>query len=172
MNAKARKIVSIIVTALIAVGAVFFVIRNVRAPGQAKEETPVQPEEMLTVTIDIDCSIIYDDGNYEKLSQAVKDGGTLPKDGIIIENEEVELPENSTALDAVSRCCEENGIEIEITGGGGYGGYVRSVDGLSEGDCTQSSGWVYYVDGSEPDVGMSEHILTDGEEIKLEYILY
>ena len=43
---------------------------------------------------------------------------------------------------------------------------------LKEKDFCSSSGWVYYVNGSMPDVGIGSYIPSDGDEISLVFILF
>lgn len=44
-------------------------------------------------------------------------------------------------------------------------GYVKAIDGLSEGDKGNNSGWMFKVNGSHPKVGISNYYVEAGDEI-------
>jgi len=44
-------------------------------------------------------------------------------------------------------------------------GYVKTIDGLSEGDKGNNSGWMFKVNGSHPQVGIANYYVESGDEI-------
>ena len=77
-------------------------------------------------------------------------------------------------MDALEIVCEDNGLALDVKKAalGGMSDYVRGIGGLSEGDCTKRSGWVYYIDGAEPEYGLDDCELSDGSQLRLVYIVY
>jgi hypothetical protein len=51
------------------------------------------------------------------------------------------------------------------------GVYVYSIDGLAEKDAGSSSGWKYYVNGSEPTMPCSAYVLGEGDSVEWRYVL-
>jgi hypothetical protein len=51
-----------------------------------------------------------------------------------------------------------------------YGIYVAAINGLAEKEHGNNSGWVYSVNGTEPNVAASEYSLSDGDVVVWTYI--
>ena len=75
------------------------------------------------------------------------------------------LPAGSTVYDALANCGV--GFNAKSTG---YGMYVSSIGGLAEKDHGGMSGWVYSVNGAEPNVACSSYVLSGGESIYWSYV--
>lgn len=73
--------------------------------------------------------------------------------------------EGATVYDAL--CALGLGIGSQD---GVYGVYVSSINGLSEKDHGPSSGWMYAVNGSQPNVACSAYKLGDGDSILWRYV--
>jgi hypothetical protein len=54
---------------------------------------------------------------------------------------------------------------------GPMGVYVYSIDGLAEKEAGSSSGWKYYVNGSEPTTPCSAYTLGEGDSVEWRYVL-
>ena len=52
-----------------------------------------------------------------------------------------------------------------------YGIYVSAIDGLAEFEYGGSSGWMYSVNGSAPDVSCGKYVLKDGDRISWYYVV-
>lgn len=83
-----------------------------------------------------------------------------------IAKQSVQLAKDSTVYDAFVKTLDANGYSYE----GASSGYVKSItnpDGekLSEFDKGINSGWKYSVNGIEPDIGLRDYRLKDGDEV-------
>lgn len=150
-----------------AVAAVLLLIR----PAGDKPKMP-EPGGDVTVSVTIECPDILKEKNYKKLSQSVKDSGLLDG-GDTLAEQSVSMSD-ATALEALKAVCDDNELSLDIkpAAANGMTDYVYGIGGLCEGDCTKRSGWVYYIDGVEPDVGLGDYLLADGSELRLEFIVY
>ncbi len=135
------------------------------------EEKPSGGE--ISVTVTIECPDILEEQNYKRLAQPVKDSGLLDG-GAQLAKQTVTLSGDATALDALKKVCVQEGLALDIqtAAAGGMTDYVSGIGGLHAGDCTKRSGWVYYLDGSEPEIGLGDCPVTDGSDLKLEFIVY
>ena len=75
------------------------------------------------------------------------------------------LREGSTVYHAFVKALAEAGISAQ----GAESGYVRSITKggvtLSEFDRGENSGWLYQINGSNPQVGLTSYVLSDNDEI-------
>ncbi|OAS19895.1 S-layer homology domain-containing protein [Paenibacillus oryzisoli] len=83
---------------------------------------------------------------------------TLPKTTISVE-------EGKTAAYVIEKVLNEASIPFENSSGN----YISSVGGLAEFDGGVNSGWLYSVDGIDPEVGIADYILTKNASIILRY---
>lgn len=121
-------------------------------------------EEKCSVTISIRCDTAVANG----MNQQDKWKGVIPDDGCILPDTVVEMPENSTALDALCVARDEYGIQMEYSGGKKTA-YIEGIGNLYERDGGRWSGWMYSVNDQYPDVGCGEYILKDGDHLKWDY---
>lgn len=85
-------------------------------------------------------------------------------DGQVSASGSVELPEGSTAYDALVAL----GIPLDVRSTP-YGMYVAGINGLNEKDYGGSSGWLYFVNGSTHMVSATSYILADGDVVDWQY---
>ena len=158
-----------LLTILILAAATVGIILLIR-PAQGKN---MPSEGELTVSVVIECPDLMEEKNFKKLKQSVKDSGLLDG-GATIAEETVSLPDGSTAMDALKEVCGQNDLALDIQKAAvnGMTDYVSGIGGLHAGDCTKRSGWVYYLDGTEPDIGLEQCAVSDGCKLKLEFIVY
>ena len=67
---------------------------------------------------------------------------------------------------------QPNAFDALVSTGLGYtgsGNYVRSINGLAEFDHGRFSGWLYSVNGVEPNVGCGSYYLNDGDSVYWHY---
>lgn len=80
-----------------------------------------------------------------------------------------EVKEGSTVYQLLKKAAEANNIEVA----GLEKGYVRSMSyngqTFSEFDKGKSSGWLYYVNGELPLVGITDYVLSDGDKVEFLY---
>ena len=119
-----------------------------------------------TVTISIRCDEVLN--NYEKLDKALQSEEYVPPDGIILPETVCVLREGDTVFDILSLAARYYRIQLEYQGAdqnllGTV--YIQGIHYLYEFSCGSGSGWVYCVNGSFPNCGCSEYVLSDGDQI-------
>lgn len=77
----------------------------------------------------------------------------------------VELPAGSTAYDAL--LASGAAVNARATS---FGTYVAAIDGIAEREHGGMSGWVYAVDGYEPNTSAANYVLTDGSTLTWTYV--
>lgn len=84
-----------------------------------------------------------------------------------IENAEFIVEEGTSVLEATKIYCVANELDIEIDSAGGY---ITGLLGISDGDYSDNTGWVYTINGETVMVGADEQILKDGDKISWEFV--
>ena len=79
-----------------------------------------------------------------------------------------ELAEDTTVYDVLVSLLEDNKVDYSITGGSTFA-YVSSIGTLAERDYGPMSGWMYSVNGKQPDVGCGQYVLEKGDSVVWEY---
>lgn len=128
----------------------------------SKEERP-SGEHSCTLTIS--CATAIANSSLSEKKRTL-----LPSDGMILNNTELSYSEGESVFDVLKRVCMDNKIHLEfsitpLTGGA----YIEGINNLYEFDCGSISGWMYSVNGEFPNVGCSEYILSDGDDIAFLY---
>lgn len=121
-----------------------------------------QTEHGITVFVSADCTSVF--SHADRAAQGIQ----LPQDGEVIARCAVVLPESSTAFDALVEAARLQKITLDYINSLS-GAYIRGIAGLYELDFGSESGWLYYVNGDAPDRAISEYILSDGDDIFMEY---
>ena len=172
MKKAARKVLSGVSAGALIIGAAFGCFKLISFE---PTDSGVNGSPTVTVTLDIDFSEVLSDENYPRLDPAVKSTAALPEDGSFADDVTFSAESGTTALGVLEGYCADEGIMLDVKHGSealGMGDYVRGIGGLSEGDCTRRSGWIYLIDGSEPDVPMSAVTMEDGQSLEVRYIVY
>ncbi len=86
-----------------------------------------------------------------------------------IENAEFIVEEGTSVLEATQIYCVANELDIEIDSAGGY---ITGLLGISDGDYSDNTGWVYTINGETVMVGADEQILKDGDKISWEFVTF
>ena len=133
---------------------------------------PVEPEDVEisdvahTCTISISCATILDNMGWldpEKVE-------LVPEDGWILKPIEVTFYEGESVFNVLVRTCKQQGIHMEFVNTPIYNSaYIEGIHNLYEYDCGQLSGWVYKVNGWNPNYGCSRYALQDGDVIEWVY---
>lgn len=87
-------------------------------------------------------------------------------DNRVTKGEAVSLPENATAYDAL--CA--TGLSVE-SASSSYGTYVKSIGGLAEKEFGATSGWMYSVNGTSPEVACTSYVLKEGDKVEWSYVV-
>lgn len=124
---------------------------------------PAEPDAPKTQTISlsvtcrnaIDCGIL-DDPNFQ---------GVVPENGVYVDKGSMEFTAGETVLTVLKRCLKSQKIVYQIDSSG----YVKSIGGLSEFDCGAGSGWLYKVNGAQPNVSCKYYTLQAGDRVEFVY---
>lgn len=89
---------------------------------------------------------------------------------VILESTSLPIDENAgdTVYTILTDAAREYGIILNVRGSDGME-YVAGIDGLSEFDYGELSGWIYHVNGEEPSVGCGSYTVSDGDVIEWLY---
>ena len=129
-------------------------------------EAAGQSSNIMTCTIQIQCKTILK--NMDNLAKGKN--RYVPSNGVILATSKVEFKKGESAYDVTKRACNAAGIQMEASYSPGYGGYyVEGINHLYEFDCGVTSGWLYSVNGWQPNYGCSEYTLKDGDSIVWSY---
>ena len=138
---------------------------------QEEEERRQQEEEDNTTstgscTLTIQCHTLLD--NLDNVKESKKK--YVPASGVILKKTKVTFTEGETVYDILKRTCKTAGIQLEVSYSGGYGSYyVEGIGHLYEFDCGRESGWVYSVNGKQPNYGCSSCVVQEGDNIVWSY---
>lgn len=86
----------------------------------------------------------------------------------IVASETLSINDGDTAYSVLKTLCNQKGISMSTKG---YGKiiYVKEINGLSEFDYGNMSGWKYKVNGVYPNVGAGAYTLKDGDRVEWVY---
>ena len=137
---------------------------------QEEEERKPQEEDNTTstgsCTLTIQCHTLLD--NMDNVKESKKK--YVPASGVILKKTKVTFTEGETVYDILKRTCKTAGIQLEVSYSGGYGSYyVEGIGHLYEFDCGRESGWVYSVNGRQPNYGCSSCVVQEGDNIVWSY---
>lgn len=137
---------------------------------QEEEDKKRQEEENTTstgsCTLTIECHTLLDNMDNVKESKQKY----VPASGVILKKTKVTFTEGETVYDILKRTCKKAGVQLEVSYSGGYGSYyVEGIGHLYEFDCGRESGWVYSVNGKQPNYGCSSCVVQKGDNIVWSY---
>lgn len=168
-RAKGRKKdILLLMAVLLAAASLFFLADPKSFDRYRAEQLGANASD--TVTVRIDCSTVW--AHEEDLDPALKDGGYIPADGIILEETAVPFSEGETAFDVLMRVAAMEDLQVDYQGAEStiYGtAYVRGIEHLYEFSCGPLSGWTYSVNGEFPDRGSSGYVLSAGDQVEWIY---
>ena len=139
---KKHKFIVLIIVVTVAIIAFFIGISNNDKSGTVG-----------SVTISINCDSVKDKGKSH-----------IPKNGIILEETEIEIQSGDSVYDVLVEACKENEVLFSANMG-----YIEGINNVYEMDFGKSSGWIYFVNGESPSVGSESYLLADGDEIEWHY---
>lgn len=135
-----------------------------KSPDKQKDDTTT--ESSGSCTIRIECSTILQ--NMDDLKSSKR--SYVPADGMILNQTTVSFSQGETVYNVLSRTCKKARIQLEVSYSGGYGSYyVEGIGNLYEFDCGRQSGWIYTVNGKDPNYGCSSYQLKNGDHIEWSY---
>ena len=135
-------------------------------PSSAAESSSSQDNKQQAVmTIDV-ADIL---ANYDTLEKGLQSEEFVPKSGKVLDGKSYEITDGMTALDLLNKAAEDNNIKVE-TKKTEYGTYVSGINHISEGSCGKTSGWMFKVNGTIPDVGADACKLKAGDKVEFFYV--
>ncbi|MBD5083261.1 MAG: DUF4430 domain-containing protein [Clostridiales bacterium] len=84
----------------------------------------------------------------------------------IINPSKLTVENGTTVFDLLNAECRKNSIPLDHQNKS----YVKAIDGLSEKDCGNGSGWTYLVNGVKPMMSASKYVLKDGDVVEWYYV--
>ena len=96
------------------------------------------------------------------------DGDELTLDDFTpIKDEAFIAEEGVSVLDATQLFCMSHDLSITVDRDNGY---VTEIDGLTAGDYSDQTGWIFLVNGQMGNMTAEEQILNDGDSITWEFV--
>lgn len=118
-------------------------------------------EAGITCTVEIRCDVLVD-------NDAVTNEDILPyipENGEILAATEVELAEGASVLDALKAVAQAQKLPLDFETNPAYGSYVKGINNIYGQEIGDLSGWLYQVNGENPNVGCSNYQLADGDAV-------
>lgn len=123
---------------------------------------PVQTadaSQLVRVSLTIDATRAY---NSAVLPQNIKD--VLQNDGMLIKNATLTVAKG-TAVSGIFELLRVYDIAV-VSEQGPVGTFVTSIQGLENGACGASSGWLFRINGEFPSEGVDSVELHDGDVVE------
>lgn len=171
---KKKRIVEYSIIALIIVIATLFLFKNIHFSVRDNQDSDKENQN-YHANLSINFDQIYAEQNYKRLKEELKSGEILPEKHCFADDETISFSENETVFDVLLCYCEEKNISLDYQKPSENiykTAYIKGIGGLYEGDCTKRSGWVYTVNGDKPNVGMSDYVLENGDNIVIYFTIY
>jgi hypothetical protein len=125
-------------------------------------------EKQAQCTILVECTQVL--SAMDSLKEEKYD--IIPKDGIILQEQTIDLTEGDTPFDILRRETKRNKIQMKFSKTPLTGTvYVEGIGNLNEFDCGGTSGWMFSVNGEVPSVSAGEYVLKDGDIVRWYYSL-
>lgn len=113
-------------------------------------------------TLSISCADALQDGS----GLSAEKRKLLPEDGWILKPVKISFQEGESVFTVLKRVCREKGIQMEFSEEPLYNtAYLEGIGNLYELDCGDLSGWMYAVNGWQPNYGASRYVLKDGDDV-------
>lgn len=127
-------------------------------------------ESSETVFLSIQCKSILE--NMDNLDPALKTGGYVPDNGVILPKTQYVLRSGDTVFTVLYRAVRHHKIQFAFQGAGqnSFGtAYIQGLHNIFEYDCGPLSGWMFRVNGEFPTEGISDHQLQNGDYAEIIY---
>ncbi|WP_416325106.1 DUF4430 domain-containing protein [[Eubacterium] hominis] len=129
-------------------------------PNEKHNEEIEQPEAKKYATISIDMRNILT--HVEEVGEPYR--AFIPTDGVLLASTKVEIEDSDTAYSLLDKVCKANGISLDANQG-----YVKYINQIGEFDAGTSSGWLYKVNGTMPNVGSNAYHIKENDVIEWRY---
>lgn len=133
-------------------------------PTTAPTAAPVE-EADNECFLEITCAGVL--SHMDQLKEGIKK--MIPADGRIFQGKTA-FQEGDTVFDVLKKVCGEQNILLDYTFTPGFSTYyIKGISHLYEFDCGDESGWMYSVNGKNPDYGCSQYKLAKGDQVVFYY---
>lgn len=129
-----------------------------------KATTTTTTKQAPYCTLTIECKTILD--NMDKLKSGHSD--YVPSDGYILKEYKCPYSNGDTAYDILKRGCDNNGIKLTAENTS-FGIYVSGINNLDQFDCGKQSGWLYSVNGTQPNIGCGNYTVSSNDTVIFSY---
>lgn len=127
---------------------------------------PTPTPKVNTCYLSIECKTIL--GRMEDLTPGKE--SLVPSDGVILSRKAISFEEGESVFDVLLRATQTYGIHMEYEYTPGFGShYIEGIHNLYEFDCGAGSGWMYYVNGTKPNYGVSKYTVKNGDVVEFKY---
>ena len=127
---------------------------------------PTPTPKVNTCYLSIECKTIL--SRMEDLTPGKE--SLVPSDGVILSRKAISFEEGESVFDVLLRATQTYGIHMEYEYTPGFGShYIEGINNLYEFDCGAGSGWMYYVNGTKPNYGVSKYTVKNGDVIEFKY---
>jgi len=91
------------------------------------------------------------------------------EDRYILEETEFTFSDGDSVFDLLQKATREKKIHMESSGTG-EDGYVEGIDNIYTFDAGEMSGWLFYINGEEPQEGAGKIKLKDGDKTEWVFV--
>lgn len=154
LNLKNIIAILIVASAVIA----FFIFTDISSPNDHYSEDITHSDVIGQVSMTIRCDTVA--GREEH----------IPSDGVILDVTRFDICEGYTPYTVLAEAGKKYKIQYENSGSSKLV-YISGINYIYEFDFGDLSGWVYTVNGKQPNVGAGEYKLQDGDVIEWHYTL-
>lgn len=88
--------------------------------------------------------------------------------GSVIASGSVTVSKGATALDALNTLASQHSLSI-TTVGSGITAYVKGINGYNAGPAGTMTGWLYSINGNQPNTSIGAYVVANGDRISLNY---
>ncbi|MEK2588294.1 DUF5776 domain-containing protein [Lentilactobacillus buchneri] len=88
--------------------------------------------------------------------------------GSVLASGSITLAKGATALDALNALASQHNMSI-TTVGSGITAYVKGINGYNAGPAGTMTGWLYSINGNQPNTSIGAYVVANGDRISLNY---
>ncbi len=126
-------------------------------------EAPETPSGSSSRSVSVSFTLYGDTRHGAKSSHTYKsDKGSLP---VWVRTRNISVPVGSTVYDVLRKALSEEGLTWTASGTN----YISEINGLSEFDNGELSGWMYLYNGEHGEVGIADQTVKKGDKIIFHY---
>lgn len=125
------------------------------------------PEKTIKCEIEISCASLINNDSLDPDTAEL-----IPSDGMIVAPITVEIAEGSSAYDILEKVCKDNKLQIKTSKNLDGSVFVEEIYNIKNTAAGDMAGWSYTVNGEMLMVAASNYILSDGDSVRWEYVIW